>query len=45
MVLTKSQCELLINMFNASIAMSMQSGIPIGREYWEDIDVIKEKLY
>ena len=45
MVLTKTQCELLIKMFNASIVMSMQSGIPIGREYWEDIEAIKEKLY
>ena len=45
MVLTKSQCELLINVFNAGIESAMKSGIPIGKEYYNDIDNIKEKLY
>lgn len=45
MNLTKKQYELLINMFNASIVQSAKSGIPIGQEYWEDIDLIKEQLY
>jgi hypothetical protein len=31
-------------MFNASIKHAMDSGIPIGKEYYEDIDVIKEEL-
>ena len=45
MTLTKKQAELLINIVNASVEMSMKSGIPIGREYYEDIDIIKDKLY
>ena len=45
MILTKSQCELLINMMNASIQMVKNSGIPIGKEYYDDIDEIKDKLY
>ena len=45
MTLTKSQCELLINMMNASIQMAKNSGIPIGKEYYDDIDEIKDKLY
>jgi hypothetical protein len=32
-------------MFNASIQRARDSGIPIGVEYYEDIDIIKEKLY
>jgi hypothetical protein len=32
-------------MFNASINHAMKSGIPIGREYYEDINIIKDKLY
>ena len=32
-------------MVNASIEMSSKSGIPIGKEYIEDIDEIKKKLY
>jgi hypothetical protein len=32
-------------MFNGSIANAMNSGIPIGKEYYKDIDVIREKLY
>lgn len=45
MKLTRNQVELLINMVNASIEMAMKSGIPIGKEYYEDIDTIKQKLY
>ena len=45
MELTREQCILLINMVNASIEMSSKSGIPIGKEYIEDIDEIKKKLY
>lgn len=45
MVLTRKQCDLLINMFNASIQRARDSGIPIGVEYYEDIDIIREKLY
>lgn len=45
MELTREQCILLINMVNASIEMSSKSGIPIGKEYVEDIDEIKKKLY
>lgn len=45
MTLTKDQCDLLINMVNASIQRARDSGIPIGVEYYEDIDIIKEKLY
>lgn len=45
MELTRDQCILLINMVNASIEMASKSGIPIGKEYVEDIDEIKKKLY
>ena len=45
MEFTREQCILLINMVNASIEMSSKSGIPIGKEYVEDIDEIKKKLY
>ena len=45
MELTKSQCELMINMLNASIEHSMKSGIPIGKEYYYDLEKIKEELY
>lgn len=43
--LTRKQIELLIEMVNASIKMAMMSGIPIGQEYYEDIDKIKKVLY
>ena len=33
MVLTVSQCKLLIDMFNASLAQAVKSGIPVGKEY------------
>ena len=45
MELTKSQCELMINILNASIEHSMKSGIPIGQEYYYDLEKIKEELY
>ena len=45
MTLTKDQCDLLINMVNASIQRARDSGIPIGVEYYEDIEIIREKLY
>lgn len=45
MTLTVKQCELLISMFNASINRATESGIPIGQEYYSDIDEIKNKLY
>ena len=45
MILTIKQCELLINIFNASINQCINSGIPIGKEYYYDIDNIKEQLY
>lgn len=32
-------------MFNASITRAVQSGPPIGKEYYADIDAIKDKLY
>ena len=32
-------------MFNASIQRARDSGIPIGVEYYEDIEIIREKLY
>ena len=45
MKLTIKQCELLISVFNAGIVRATESGIPIGKEYYKDIDEIKEKLY
>ena len=45
MVLTVSQCKLLIDMFNASLAQAVKSGIPVGKEYYDDLDTIKNKLY
>lgn len=44
MILTVEQYELLYNMVNASIKQAMDSGIPIGKEYYEDIDTIKAAL-
>ena len=43
--LTIKQLELLISMVNASITMAANSGIPIGKEYYDDIDKIKKVLY
>ena len=45
MELTKNECNLLINIVNAGITRAVESGIPIGEEYWKDIDNIKNKLY
>ena len=45
MTLTFTECKLLINMFNASIERASKSGIPIGAEYYKDIETIKDKLY
>ena len=44
MILTRKQSDLLMKMFNGSISMASQSGIPIGQEFYEDIDTIREKL-
>lgn len=43
--LTYKQADLLLNMVNACITRAVQSGIPIGKEYYTDIDEIKKKLY
>ena len=43
--LTRKQYTLLINMVNASINNAASSGIPIGQEYYKDIDIIKQELY
>lgn len=45
MELTRKQCELLLDVFNAGIINAIKSGIPIGKEYYSDINEIKEKLY
>ena len=45
MTLTAKQCTLLLNIFNAGITRAVESGIPIGKEYYEDIDIIKEQIY
>ena len=45
MKFTRKQCELLLNIFNAGVANAIKSGFPIGKEYYNDIDEIKEKLY
>lgn len=44
MNLTVEQYTLLYDMFNASIRHAMDSGIPIGKEYYEDIDIIRNNL-
>ena len=45
MNLTSEQYTLLYDMFNASIRHAMDSGIPIGKEYSEDIDIIRDSLF
>lgn len=45
MVLTKNQCELLIDILQASIINAKNSGIPIHKDYYHDLDEIKHKLY
>ena len=44
MNLTSEQYTLLYDMFNASVRHAMDSGIPIGKEYYEDIDIIRDNL-
>lgn len=44
MELTVKQCELILGMYKASVTMAMNSGIPIGKEYYEDIDEIRDKI-
>lgn len=44
MILTREQCNLLMQMVNASISMAVRSGIPIGKEYYENIEIIKEEI-
>ena len=45
MELTRKQCILLLDIFNAAIINAAKTGIPIGKEYYNDIDEIREKLY
>ena len=45
MTLTSSQARLLLSIFSAGIDRASQSGIPIGKEYYDDIDAIREQLY
>jgi hypothetical protein len=45
MDLTVEQYTLLYDAFNASIRHAMDSGIPIGKEYYEDIDIIRDSLF
>ena len=44
MILTKRQCELLLNMVNGSLTMLYHSGIPIATDTSKDIDIIKAEL-
>lgn len=44
MTLTPAQYSLLLNAFNASVRRAAESGIPIGKEYYNDIEIIREKL-
>ena len=37
MELTREQCELLLNAFNAGIVNAINSGFPIGKEYYNDM--------
>lgn len=45
MTLTYKECELLLGMVKTSIIHATQSGIPIGKEYYKEIDEIKDKIY
>ena len=45
MDLTAEQYTLLYDAFNASIRHAMDSGIPIGKEYYKDIDAIRDNLF
>lgn len=44
MELNVKECNLLINIFNAGITNAVNSGIPIGKEYYNTIDSLREKL-
>ena len=44
MNLTTQQYILLYDMFNASLKLAVSSGIPLGREQYEDIDIIGDNL-
>ena len=45
MILTAKQCDLLLNMVNASLSAAFRSGIPIHKDYYDDIEIIKHELY
>ena len=45
MNLTAEQYTLLYDMFNASIRHAIDSGLPIGKEYYKDIDAIRDNLF
>ena len=45
MTLTSSQARLLLSIFSAVIARASQSGTPIGQEYYDDIEAIRDKIY
>lgn len=44
MELNVKECNLLISIFNAGITNAVNSGIPIGQEYYKTIDSLREKL-
>ena len=44
MELNIKECNLLISIFNAGITNAVNSGIPIGKEYYNTIDSLREKL-
>ena len=44
MTLTKTQCELLLNMVNGSLTMLYHSGIPIATDTGKDIEIIKAEI-
>lgn len=44
MELNVKECNLLISIFNAGITNAANSGIPIGEEYYNTIDSLREKL-
>lgn len=45
MTLTAKQCNLLLNIVNASITRASQSGIPIHKDYYDGIEIIKSEIY
>jgi hypothetical protein len=42
---TEKQYDLLLRMIDASIRRAESSGIPIGKEYYEDISIIRDSIY